>query len=122
TERRIIEGRSLHAMKNVYLTSRLAVGVAIALFSISCEKTGKLSPVLQARFDKEGITHRMDDITFRRTRPAGYRDSGWDEKRASIIVTSESVFIHVNSKPLIEITPRSTGYYEVHRDHERIAL
>src|SRR4051812_2929073 len=101
-------------MKTVCLTSRLAACVAVALFSVACQKTGKLTPALQTRFDKEGITHRMDNVTFRRTRPAGYRDSGWDEKRASIIVTPESVFIHVNSKPLVEIAPRSTGYYEVH--------
>ena len=109
-------------MKTVCLTSRLAACAALVMFSVSCQKTGKLSPALQARFDKEGITHRMDDVTFRRTRPAGYRDSGWDEKRASIIVTPESVFIHVNGKPLVEMTPRSTGYYEVRRDHDRIAL
>ena len=50
------------------------------------------------------------------------RDAGWDEKRASIVVTHESVFLHVNGKPLVEITPRSTGYYQVHRDHDRIVL
>ena len=86
------------------------------------QKTGRLSPELQARFDKEGIVHRADDLIFRRTRPAGQRDSGWEDKRASIIVTRESVFLHVNGKPLVEITPRSTGFYEVHRDHDRIAL
>lgn len=53
---------------------------------------------------------------------AGERDSGWNEKRASIVVTPESVFLHVNGKPLVEITPRSTGFYEVHRDHDRLSL
>ena len=96
--------------------------VAVALFVVGCQRTGKLSPELQARFEKEGIIHRADDLTFRRTKPAGQRDSGWDEKRASIVVTRQSVFLHVNGKPLVEITPRSTGFYEVHRDHDRIAL
>ena len=109
-------------MKNNALTSRLVACLLLALLTVGCQKTGKLSPELQARFEKEGITHRADDLTFRRTRPAGQRDSGWDEKRASILVTRESVFLHVNGKPLVEITPRSTGYYEVHRDHDRIAL
>lgn len=109
-------------MNIVCLTSRLSACVALVLFGVSCQKTGKLSPALQARFDKEGTTHRMDDVTFRRTRPAGYRDSGWDEKRASIIVTRESIFIHVNSKPLVEVTPRSTGFYEVHRMKDRISF
>ena len=111
-----------HAMKSKILTSGFAACLSLAFLTVGCQKTGKLSPALQARLDKEGIVHRADDLTFRRTRPAGLRDSGWDEKRASIIVTRESVYLHVNSKPLVEITPRSTGYYEVHRDHERIAL
>lgn len=86
------------------------------------EKTGKLSPELRARFEKEGIVRRADDLTFRRTRTPGQRDSGWDEKRASIIVTHEGVFLHANGKPFVEITPRSTGFYEVHRDHDRLSL
>ncbi len=109
-------------MKNNRLTSGFVVCLLLVLLAVGCQKTGKLSPELQARFEKEGIAHRADDLTFRRTRPAGQRDSGWDEKRASIIVTHESVFLHVNGKPLVQITPRSTGYYEVHRDHDRIAL
>jgi hypothetical protein len=109
-------------MRILGLTSRLAACVALLLLGAGCHKTGKLSAELQTRFDKEGTLHRADDLTFRRTRPAGYRDSGWDEKRASIVVTRESVFIHVNSKPLVEVTPRSTGFYEVRRDHERISF
>jgi hypothetical protein len=109
-------------MKNNALTRGLAACLLLALLTVGCQKTGKLSPELQARFEKEGITHRADDLIFRRTRPAGERDSGWDEKRASIVVTRENVFLHVNGKPLVEITPRSTGYYEVRRDHDRIAL
>ncbi len=93
-----------------------------ALLFFACQKTGKLSPELQTRFEKEGITHRADNLTFRRTRVGGQRDSGWDEKRASIVVTGESVFLHVNGKPLVQITPLSTGYYDVHRDHDRIIL
>ena len=30
--------------------------------------------------------------------------------------------LHVNGKPLVEITPRSAGFYEVHRDHDRLSL
>ena len=99
-----------------------AACLLLALLTVGCQKTGSLSPQSQARFEKEGILHRADDLTFRRTRVGGQRDSGWDDKRGSIIVTHESVFLHVNGKPLVEITPRSTGYYEVHRDHDRISL
>lgn len=101
----------------------LGACLLLALLAAGCQKkTGELSPELQARFDKEGIAHRADDLTFRRTRVGDQRDAGWDEKKASVIVTRESVFLHVNGKPLVEITPRSTGFYEVHRDHDRISL
>jgi hypothetical protein len=102
--------------------ARIGACFFLALLTVGCQKTGKLSPEFQARFDKEGISHRADDLTFRRTRAAGEHDAGWDEKRASIIVTRESVFLHVNGKPLVEITPRSTGYYDIHRDHDRLSL
>ena len=103
-------------MNDKLLTTGLATCVFLALFTTGCQKkTGQLSPELQARFEKEGVAHRADDLTFRRTHVAGDQEGSWDEKRASIIVTSTSVFLHENGKPLVEITPRSTGVYEVHR-------
>jgi hypothetical protein len=92
------------------------------LLVTGCQKTGKLSPELASRFEKEEIVRRADDLTFRRTTAVGQRNSTWDEKRASIVVTRASVFLHVNGTPLVEITPRSTGFYEIHRDHERLSL
>jgi hypothetical protein len=77
---------------------------------------------LNEHFEKEDILRRADDLTFRRTIAAGQRNSSWEDRRASIIVTKESVFLHVNDKPLVEITPRSTGFYEIHRDHDRLSL
>jgi hypothetical protein len=103
-------------------TKWLLASLGLALLAGGCQKTGKLSPALEARFEREGIVHRADDLTFRRTTAAGQRDSSWEEKRASIMVTKESVFLHVNGKSLVEITPRSTGFYEVHRDHDRLSL
>jgi hypothetical protein len=96
--------------------------LGLALLATGCQKTGKLSPALTARFEKEGILRHADDLDFRRTIAAGRRDSSWEEKRASIVVTRKSVFLHVNGKALVEITPRSTGFYEVSRDHERLSL
>lgn len=96
--------------------------LGLALFATGCQKTGKLSPALDARFAKEGIVRRADDLTFRRTVAAGRRDSSWEEKRASIVVTKESVFLHVNGQALVEITPRSTGFYEIRREYDRLSL
>ena len=61
------------ATRNNALTSRLALSLLLVFLTVGCQKTGKLSPELQARFDKEGITHRADDLIFRlyaRRRPA----------------------------------------------------
>jgi len=96
--------------------------LGLALLTTGCQKTGKLSPALTARFEKEGIARRADDLDFRRTIAAGRRDSSWEERRASIIVTKDSVFLHVNGKPLVEATPRSTGFYEISRNHDRLSL
>ena len=110
-------------MKKRHSAVRIAVCLLLAAFSVGCQqKTGELSPEQLARFEKEGIAHRADDLTFRRTHLAGDNRGSWDEQRASIIVTSESVFLHVNGKPFVEITPRSTGVYEVNREKERISL
>ena len=105
-----------------YSASWFVACLGLTLLATGCQKTGKLSPELTARFEKEGIVHRADDLTFRRTIAAGRRDSGWEERRASIVVTPETVFLHVNGNPLVEITPRSTGFYEISRDRDRLSL
>lgn len=110
-------------MNHKLLKTGAAACVALAFCLTGCQKkTGEISAELQARFEKEGIAHRADDLIFRRTHLAGNQDGSWDEKQASIIVTNASVFLHENGKPLVEITPRSTGVYEVHRDKDRISL
>ena len=109
---------SCHPAARLLLLICLTLGFVVT----GCQKTGKLSPELSARFEKEGITRRADDLTFRRTTAVGHRDSTWEDRRASIVVTHETVFLHVNGNPLVEITPRSTGFYEIHRDHDRLSL
>jgi hypothetical protein len=110
-------------MKNSPFNLGFVGCLALALCITGCQKkTGEISAELQARFEKEGIAHRADDLIFRRTHLAGDRDGSWDEKQASIIVTANTVFLHENGKPLVEITPRSTGVYEVHRERDRISL
>jgi hypothetical protein len=60
------------------------------------------------------------DLEFRRTHDLGTRDHGWEEAYAAIVVTHSSVLLHSGDRVLLEITPRSTGEYDVARDHERI--
>jgi len=60
------------------------------------EKTGGITPEQQQRLDAEGVVRRADDQVFRYTHGSGTRDAGWEERRASIIVTRQSVIIHKN--------------------------
>jgi hypothetical protein len=50
------------------------------------------------------------------------RDAGWENVYASIVVTRSRVLIHDGDRVLLEITPRSTGAYDVARDHDRLSL
>ena len=108
--------------RSIPSASWLVLCLGLALFATGCGKTGKLSAALETRFAKEGISRRAEDLTFRRTITGGQRNSGWDERRASIVVSKESVFLHINGKALVEITPRSTGFYDIHRDADRLSL
>ena len=67
------------------------------------EKTGAITPEQQQRLDAEGIVRRADDQVFRYTHGSGTREAGWEERRASIIVTKQSVIIHKNQKMGLEI-------------------
>ena len=86
------------------------------------EKTGGITPEQQQRLDAEGVVRRADDQVFRYTHGSGTRDAGWEERRASIIVTRQSVIIHKNEKLGLEITPRTRRFVEVRRDGNRVRI
>ena len=80
------------------------------------EKTGALTAAQQQRLESEGIVRRADDLTFRYTHDAGRRDAGWEDRRASIIVTKQSVIIHKNEKLGLERAEAVMRYlYEQHQ-------
>jgi len=86
------------------------------------EKTGNLTPSEQQRIDSEGLVRRADDLDFRYTHDAGTRDAGWEDRKASIIVTKQSVIIHKNEKLGLEISPRTRRYVAVRRDGDRVRI
>jgi hypothetical protein len=94
----------------------------VALLAGCHRTTGTLSEEQQQRFEREGIVRRAIDLPFRYTHDTGSRDAGWEENEASIVVTKDSVVIHRGDRFRLEITPRSTGFYEVARDHDRLRL
>jgi hypothetical protein len=102
----------------------LVLGVALlAAASMSCsEKTGALTPSQQQRLESEGIVRRADDLIFRYTHDIGRRNAGWEDRKASIIVTKQSVIIHKNEKLGMEITPRTRRFVQVRRDGDRVRI
>ena len=103
--------------------ARACTALACVLLLAGCHRTtATLSTEQQQRFEREGVVRKAVDLLFRYTHDAGTRDAGWEEEDASIVVTKESVVIHRGDRFRLEITPRSTGSYEVARDHERLSL
>ena len=86
------------------------------------ERTGALTPAQQQRLESEGVVRRADDLIFRYTHDAGRRDAGWEERKAAIIVTKQSVIIHKNEKLGLEINPRSRRFVQVRRDGQRVRI
>ena len=53
---------------------------------------------------------------------SGTREAGWEERKASIIVTKQSVIIHKNEKLGLEINPRTRRFVQVRRDGNRVRI
>ena len=100
----------------------LGLLVAAGLVGGCQQKTGALTPSEQQRIDSEGLVRRADDLIFRYTHDAGRRDAGWEDRKASIIVTKQSVIIHKNEKLGLEITPRTRRHVQVRRDGTRVRI
>ncbi len=94
----------------------------VALLSACQQSTGALTAEQQQRFESEGIVRRADDLTFRYTHDAGRRDAGWEDRRASILVTKQRVIIHKNEKLGLEINPRTRRFVQVRRDGDRVRI
>jgi hypothetical protein len=86
------------------------------------EKTGALTPAQERRLESEGVVRRADDLMFRYTHDAGRRDAGWEDRKASIIVTRRSVIIHKNQKLGLEITSSTRRFVQVRRDGDRVRI
>jgi hypothetical protein len=97
--------------------------VAAFLLITGCNRTtGKLYPAEEQRFAAEGNVRRADDVDFRFTHDVGRRSTAWENRRASIIVSSKSLLIHKNEKVGLEITPLSRRYFDVARDGNRVRI
>ena len=96
---------------------------AAAVATGACsEKTGALTAAQQQRLDAEGIVRRADDLDFRYTHDAGSREAGWEDRKASIIVTKQSVIIHKNEKLGLELDQHTRRFVQVRRDGGRVRI
>jgi len=84
--------------------------------------TATLPPALEARVTQEGVVRRAPDLTFRYTEAPGRRSARWENRRASIVVTPQTILIHKNAKIGLEITPRTQRDVSVERDGGRVRL
>ena len=103
-----------------WTTVLIAAGTLVG--AACSQKTGALTPSEQQRIDSEGVVRRADDLIFRYTHDVGRRDAGWEDRKASIIVTKQSVIIHKNEKLGLELTPRTRRFVQVRRDGDRIRI
>ncbi len=105
---------------------RTRLFLAAALFGVAsgCSErtTATLTHGLEQRFAAEGIVRRAPDQLFRFTSDPGGRDERREDRRASIIVTKSSVYIHKNDKVGLEITPRTRRDVAVSRSGERVRI
>jgi hypothetical protein len=101
-----------------------AAALASVFAAVQCaEDTSKLTPEQEARFQKEGILRRADNIVFHYTTEHSFRREETRQRRvASIVVTKRSVLIHKNAKIGLEITDRSRRPCEVHRRGTRVRI
>ena len=101
---------------------RIFAAILLLAASACNQSTSQLTAEQQARFQSEGIKRQADDLVFRFTRDPGGRSERWDDRRASIIVTGSSVFIHKNEKVGVEITPRTQREVAVQRSGDRVRI
>ena len=104
---------------------RLRLGAAlVALIVAGCApgRTDALSSQLEERFAAEEVVRRAADLEFRYTRDPGGRDERREDRRASVVVTRSSVYIHKNEKVGLDLNSRTRRPTAVDRSGERIRV
>jgi hypothetical protein len=100
----------------------VAVWVAVALFTGCAQDTSRLTAEAEARFQTEGIVRRAKNLDFRYTHGVGTRESGWENRRASIVVTRQTIYIYKNEKVGLLIGPESRRVCSVERRGDRVRV
>lgn len=94
-------------------------GLALAL---ACADSSRLDADQEARLAAQGIVLRADNLSFRHSQDVGRRDARHRDRRASIVVTTQTVLIHEAGYVDFLIEPSSRRWLEVHRDGGRVRI
>ena len=65
---------------------------------------------------------RADNLVFRHSQDLGRRDARYRDRRASIVVTTQTVLIHERGYVDLLIEPTSRRWLEVHREATRVRI
>lgn len=103
---------------------RRVAAAVVALIAAGCGpgRTDVLSSQLEDRFAREKVARRAPNIQFRYTRDPGGRDERREDRRASIVVTRSTVYIHKNDKVGLDLNPRTRRETAVERSGDRIRV
>ena len=96
--------------------------LSLALGGCLDRSTSRLSQGLEQRFNSEGIVRRAPDVVFRYTRDPGGRSERREDRRASIVVTKSSVYVHKNDKVGMDINARTRREVAVQRSGDRVRI
>ena len=94
--------------------------LVLAVIAACLADTSRLDADQEARLAAQGIVLRADNLVFRHSQDLGRRDARYRDRRASIVVTRQTVLIHERGYVDLLIEPASRRWLEVHRDGDRV--
>ena len=100
-----------------------AATLPVLVLALACTAdTARLDADQEARLVAQGIVLRADNLVFRHSQDVGRRDARHRDRRASIVVTTQTILIHERGYVDFLVEPTSRRWVEVHRDGDRVRI
>jgi hypothetical protein len=95
----------------------------VLVLALACTAdTSQLAADQETRLVAQGIVLRADNLVFRHSQDVGRREASYRDRRASIVVTTQTILIHERGYVDFLVGPTSRRWVEVHRDGERVRI